>query len=55
MLGESLTMADIPLGAAVYRWNALMIRRPRHENLHAWYERLCQREAFHRHVMIPLS
>jgi len=55
MLGESLTMADIPLGASVYRWNALTVKRPRHANLRAWYERLCEREAFRRHVMIPLS
>lgn len=55
MLGERLTMADIPLGAAIYRWNGLMIRRPKHDNIQAWYERLCTREAFRRHVMIPLS
>lgn len=55
ILGDSLTMADIPLGCAVYRWYALDVEHPDHRNLRAWYERLEARPAFSEHVMIPLS
>jgi glutathione S-transferase len=53
--GESLTMADIPLGCAVYRWYALDVAHPDHPHLRAWYERLVERPAYRDHVMIPLS
>lgn len=55
ILGESLTMADIPLGAAAYRWYGLTVAHPPLHNLHAWYERLRERDVFRRHVMIPLT
>ncbi len=55
MLGDALTMADIPLGASTNRWYALDIERPDRPNLRAWYERLRARDAFERHVMIPLT
>ena len=53
--GDSLTMADIPLGATAYRWYALDVARPDTPHLRAWYERLVERPAFAEHVMIPLS
>jgi glutathione S-transferase len=55
ILGERLTMADIALGAAAYRWYGLTVTHPPYHNLRAWYERLTGREPFHRHVMVPLT
>ena len=53
--GERFTMGDIPVGAFAYRWLALPIVRPLLPHLQAWYERLCERPAFRRHVMLPLQ
>jgi len=53
--GDQFTMGDIPLGAAFYRYANLPIDRPSLPSTEAWYERLKAREAFRRHVMIPLT
>ncbi|WP_159715698.1 glutathione S-transferase family protein [Geminicoccus flavidas] len=53
--GDELTMADIPLGAAVNRYLHLPIERPALPSLQAWHERLVARACFRSHVMIPLS
>lgn len=53
--GERFTMGDIPVGAFAYRWLALPIERPSLPHLQRWYERLCERPAFRRHVMLPLQ
>ena len=53
--GDDLTMGDIPVGAACYRYNVLPIERPSLPNLAAWYDRLQERAAFHAHVMIELT
>jgi len=53
--GDRLTVADIPLGCAAYRWYQLPITRPGLPNLGAWYERLTRRPAFARHVMLPVT
>ncbi len=55
LLGDQLTVADIPLGCAAYRWYALPIERPDLPNLRAWYERLTERPAFVENVMVPLT
>lgn len=55
MTGDHLTIGDIPLGAATYRYYALPVKRPALPYLEAWYGRLQEREAFHKHVMIPLT
>ena len=55
MVGDVFTAADIPAGAAAYRWYALPIERPNLPNLRAWYERLTQRPAYRQHVMLPLT
>lgn len=54
-LGDNLTMADIPLGVSIHRWNQLPIERPSTPNLDAYYERLMQRPSFEKTVTIPLS
>jgi glutathione S-transferase len=54
--GDTLTMADIPLGVSARRWFGLDIERPEMPNLEAWYGRLLEREAFREHVAgIPLT
>jgi len=53
--GETLTMADIPLGCACYRYYALDIPHPDMPHLMAWYERLKARDTYREHVMIALS
>jgi glutathione S-transferase len=53
--GDDLTMADIPVGCACYRYHVLPIERPRLRHLEAWYARLQERPAFRAHVMIPLT
>ncbi len=53
--GDALTIADIPVGCACYRYYALAIAHPTLPNLEAWYERLKARDAFREHVMIELS
>jgi glutathione S-transferase len=55
VLGDQLTVADIPLGAGVYRWYALPIEHVSLPNVRAWYERLTQRRAFAENVMLPLT
>jgi glutathione S-transferase len=53
--GEVLSIADIPLGCACYRYYALDIPHPEMPHLLAWYERLKARAAYREHVMIELS
>ncbi len=55
VLGDSLTVADIPVGVATYRWYALPVEHAELPNLRAWYDRLKQRPAFAEHVMLPLT
>ncbi|MGH6953690.1 MAG: glutathione S-transferase family protein [Alphaproteobacteria bacterium] len=53
--GASFTLADISLGPITYRWFSLAIERPSLPGLAAWHERLKERPAFQRHVMIELA
>ena len=53
--GDHLTVADIPVGCATYRWYALPVEHADLPNLRAWYDRLTQRPAFVEHVMLPLT
>ncbi len=50
--GDALTLADIPLGTAAYRYFNLEIERPDLPGMTAWYERLCERPAYKKHAMI---
>jgi len=49
--GNSFSMADIPLGAVIYRYFNIDIQRPSLPNVEAWYARLCERPAYQKHVM----
>ncbi|MEM7404846.1 MAG: glutathione S-transferase family protein [Pseudomonadota bacterium] len=55
ILGDRLTMADIPLGVATWRWLNLPIKRAELAHVEAWHERLLNREGFRQHVAHPLS
>lgn len=55
MLGDDLSLADIPAGAMLYRYFGLEIDRPALPNVEDWYERLTARPAYREHVMIPFG
>lgn len=55
LAGENLTVADLPLGAAVYRYFNLEIERPALPNVEAWFARLSERPAYQEHVMNPFG
>lgn len=55
MLGDALTLADIPLGTHLYRYFNLEIDRPRVPSVEAWYARLQDREAYRTHIMVPFA
>jgi glutathione S-transferase len=53
--GSSLTMGDVALGSLVYRWLRLDIDRPDLPALQAWYERLAERPAYRKTVMVSFA
>ena len=55
LLGDDLTLADIPAGTALYRYFGLEIDRPPVPHVEAWYRRLQQRPPYRAHVMIPFE
>jgi glutathione S-transferase len=55
VVGDGLTMADIPFGSTIYRYFNLEVARPELPNVTAWFERLCERPAYRQHVMIPFG
>jgi glutathione S-transferase len=55
MLGDALTLADIPIATCLYRYFNLEIERPSVPNVMAWYARLQERSAYRAHVMVPFQ
>jgi glutathione S-transferase len=55
LVGETLSMADIAIGAHLYRYFELEIERPVLPRLETWYARLRDRPAYRDHVMIPFG
>jgi glutathione S-transferase len=55
VLGDRLTLADIPIGTNLYRYFNLEIERPSIPNVEAWYRRLQDRAAYRTHVMVPFG
>jgi glutathione S-transferase len=53
--GERVTMGDVALGPGVYRWLNVEIERPSLPNLEAWHERLTQRPAYRKNVMVRFT
>ena len=55
MLGEALSLADIPIGTHLYRYFELDIERPDIPNVAAYYERLQARPGYVKNVMVPFD
>ncbi|MBI1187588.1 MAG: glutathione S-transferase [Alphaproteobacteria bacterium] len=55
LAGDNLTLADIPLGATLYRYFNLEIARPNVPYVEAWRQRLEARPAYQTHVMIAFD
>lgn len=55
LLGDTISLADVPIGAALYRYFELDIERPDVPHVAAWYGRLQQRPAYRAHVMLPFA
>ncbi|MCX7142733.1 MAG: glutathione S-transferase family protein [Proteobacteria bacterium] len=54
--GKNLTIGDIPLGTISWRWFGIAgLERPPFPNVEAWFQRLSQREAFKKSVLLPLN
>ena len=53
--GDKLTIGDIPVGAAAFRYYELVKERPNMPNLDRWYASLSERSAYRTHAMNPLS
>ena len=49
--GERLTMADFPYCYILNRWYRLPLAHDGLPHIRAWFERLCEREAFRRNVL----
>ena len=55
VLGDTLSLADIPAGTCLYRYFNIPIARPKLPNIERWYARLTERPAYQEHVMIPFD
>jgi len=55
LVGNTLTMADIPIGAMLYRYFMMEIERPSLPAVGAYYQRLTARPDYQKHVMIPFG
>ena len=55
LAGDTFSMGDIPLGVWAHRWFNLSIDRPQLPRVEQWYARLCERPAYQKNIMIPLT
>lgn len=55
IMGDSPSVADIPLGSSAYRWHSMEFARPDLPNLKLWWDRLVERRAYRENVMISLT
>jgi glutathione S-transferase len=53
--GKTFTMGDIVVGANLYRWCALDIKRPSLPRVEAYFSRLKERAPFKKNIMLPLT
>jgi len=53
--GDEFTVGDIPMGCAIWRWMSLPIERPEYPALERWFNTLCDRQAYQKVVMKPLT
>jgi glutathione S-transferase len=55
LMGEELSLGDIPIGTSLYRYFELDIERAELPHVTNWYQRLQQRPAYREHVMVPFA
>ena len=55
VVGASLSLADIPVGALMYRYANLDITEDLPANVARWYASLTDREAYQAHIMLPFD
>ena len=55
IVGEALTMGDIPMGCGIWRWMGLPIERTELPNVQRWFDNLSNRPAYKKIVMLPLT
>jgi glutathione S-transferase len=55
LLGQNLSLADIPIGTTLYRYFNIDIARPDLPNVERWYSALQDRPAYRTHVMVPFE
>jgi glutathione S-transferase len=55
VVGDQLSLADIPVGALMYRYANLDVTAALPPNVARWYACLTEREAFQAHVMLPFD
>jgi glutathione S-transferase len=55
LASESFSMADMAVGATLYRYYAMDIARPALSHVEAWYDRLRERPAYRAHVMVSFE
>lgn len=52
LCGDTMSLADITIGCMLFRYYTMPIERPGLPHLEDWYERLQERPAYRRHVMV---
>jgi len=55
VVGDRLSLADIPVGALMYRYANLGVTAELGPRVGDWYARLCERAVFRTHVMRPFD
>ncbi|MEP5759007.1 MAG: glutathione S-transferase N-terminal domain-containing protein [Litoreibacter sp.] len=55
ILGDQLTLGDIPTGSCLYRFFTMDIQRPQFRNLERYYDNLVNRQSYRNAVMIDYS
>ncbi len=53
--GDTFSMGDIPLGCTYWRYSNMEVERPSLPNVQLWFAELKKREAYRRHVMLPVT
>lgn len=53
--GDRFSLADVPIGACMFRYFGLDLPRPDLPNVERWYGELQTRPAYRRHVMLPFD
>jgi glutathione S-transferase len=55
LVGSKLSMGDVSIGSMMYRYYEMDIERPELKFVNNWYQRLIERPAYQKNVMIPFG